>query len=240
MRKLLNKSESTDETPSESSTTASTTTSNSGKSSSHFKSYSSGMQNNNKIRSIDHTTPQSYLCKTDRTHPQFLSYQINSINRSVSDDNFAEIINQTPGITERSGNPGKSKYQQKKPPQKQNSLPHLLLLNTNNSTTHRSKVVAPINSTNRRYSDIKLSPLPPVTPPTTMITLSKTQPQLESFITPPLSHNKEIKSKKGKNLNLIEHSEEISLISEEELNKKDNVSSRSSEDSSPDLLSLSD
>jgi len=223
MRKLLsvNKSDSTDETPSESSTTASTTTSNSvGKSSSHIKSYSSGNVQK-KIRSPQHHQTNNNNCDTQRSpihtsSTTFINYH--QINRSVSDDNFGEIIRNSGNISDQSpgSNSGKSVNDDIK---QQNSVPQL---NTLATSTHGKQVVvvAPIPSY-RRYSDVKSNPIP-------AITFKKSQPLLG------------VPSKrKVKNLQLLEHSEEVSLISEEEITKRDN-NSRSSEDSSPDLLSLSD
>jgi len=216
MRKLLsNKSESIEETPSESSITASTTTSNSGKSSSHIKTYSTGNMNK-KLRPPCEPQRSLFTYST----PLLLTHQI---NRSVSDDNFGDIRNH--GFTEREFskkiNPEKSPK-----PHHTNSLHQL-----NTVPTHRKQVVTP-NPTNRRYSDIKLSP----GTKTSTITFKKSQPLIEGFTPIP----KELKQlKKGKNVPLIEHSDDVSLISEEELIKKENIS-RSSEDSSPDLLSLSD
>jgi len=94
-------------------------------------------------------------------------------------------------------------------------------------------MIAP--TSHRRNSENKVSQLLVMN---TQITFKKTPPsppQIEGIILP---GTKEI-VKKGKNINLFEQSEEeVSLISEEDLNKK-NIN-RSSEDSSPDLLSLSD
>jgi len=213
---LWNRSDSNDETPPDTSSTASTTTtSNSGKSY-HQKSYSSGSVNKKLKPPIEKIPAQ-----------QSSNDQVN--NRSLSDDNFPELPTVIEQRTKKSPshaliNTSPEIQQRQISPVTRGSQSMTQLINTN----PQRKQASPLINRFRRHSDLKL--LSPTNSPPT-----RKPPR-------PLIDLRSTDTKKQNLAHIFDQSDELSLISDEEIKTEvtnENILRTSSEES-PDLLTISD